>query len=358
MTLAVPSREDSSRRRVVVLILVLAFVCALASRPLCAPRKVNAASSVAGQVVAYIVSAENDSTAEIPDEAFPDSRPVSHRWEWRIFDPASARDTLFLLLHTFPTRVRWDPEFRTVEYALGNRIERVAWRLGAKPQTEAMLPTYSCLCDFWSGGTGLWHVVMQRDAEYHPSPGYSNARQFITRWDRTREGTWRVVAADSAFDPYGGCEACASLTREIPRPRAVYAHALLDSMRIGYHSDSLLRQVEATDVDDAGALVWVRSSVGSDLGLEMRVVQGDETHALEPLVWADRQNDRRATVYDRGDSQDEALGQIAFQERNGFLLVAAEYSGAYPSVVHMRTGRVVFHVKRPSARAVWVRAPW
>jgi len=60
MTLAVPSREDSSRRRVVVLILVLAFVCALASRPLCAPRKVNAASSVAGQVVAYIVSAEND----------------------------------------------------------------------------------------------------------------------------------------------------------------------------------------------------------------------------------------------------------------------------------------------------------
>ena len=65
-------------------------------------------------VVSYLISVAGDSTAEVPEEAFPDRRLPPHPWQWRIFDPFSGRDTLFLALPSFPTRLRWDAGFRAV----------------------------------------------------------------------------------------------------------------------------------------------------------------------------------------------------------------------------------------------------
>ena len=78
---------------------------------------------------------------------------------------------------------------------------------------------------------------------------------------------------------------------------------------------------------------------------------------MEPITWVDKRRGLRRTVCPRGGTHDDASGQVAFAQRRGFLLVAAEYSGSFPIVADMRTGRVVFRVSRPSARAVWVPAP-
>src|SRR5437867_5451149 len=101
-------------------------------------------------VVVYLVSAADDSAAEVEEEAFPDRRHPTHSWHWRVFDPASGRDTLFMALQSFPTRVRWDPALRFVEYAVSNCIERGAWGVGARPVGQARLALDSGLCAFWS----------------------------------------------------------------------------------------------------------------------------------------------------------------------------------------------------------------
>ena len=322
----------------------------------------NVAAAAAGDspstryVVAYLVSAAEDSTAEVPEEVFPDRRLPSHPWQWRIYDPASGRDTLLLALTSFPTRVRWDPAFRFVEYAVAGRIERAEWRLGARPQEQTRLPVASRLCDFWADSAGRWHVITQREVESHPRPGYVMSKSYATRWDQDESGTWRAAALDSGGDAFGGCFQSERLVVGTSRPPAVTIDATLDSMRIGHQPDSTLREVRVSDWD-AWWWVWVPSVFDPAIGLEMKVEEADSGHAMEPLIWVDRRRGRRRTVYARGDSHDDALGQVAFAQRDVYLLVVAEYSGAYPAVVDMRTGRVMFRVSRPSACAVWVPAP-
>ncbi len=328
---------------------------ALGMTPIALPREAaHATSPSAHYVVSYIVSAAADSAAVVEDEAFPDRRHPTHLWHWRVFDPASGRDTLFLALPSFPTRVRWDPAFRFVEYAVGGRIERAAWRLGTRPQEQIRLPVDTCLCDFWSDSGGRWHVLTQVEVEEHPAPGYVQPRQFATRWDQETGAAWRAAARDSAYDPFGGCLEWKTLGT---RPARVRLRDLLDSMRIEYHRDSTLRRLPGPDEEEPDVLVWVPSRFDPGIGLELTVGTGDSDHAMEPVVWLDRRQGRRRTLCPRGGTHDEASGQVAFSERRGFLLITAEYSGAFPIVADMRTGRVVFRVSRPSARAVWVPAP-
>jgi hypothetical protein len=304
-------------------------------------------------VVSYVVSAGGN-PAEAEEEAFPDGRHRAHSWHWRVYDPASGRDTLYLALPSFPTRVRWDPAFRFVEYAVTGRIERAAWRLGARPEEQIRLPMDSCLCDFWSDSTGRWHVLTQLEVEEHPAPGYGQPHQFATRWDQDANDKWRLAARDSAYDPFGGCLEWKTLGA---RPPAARLRDMLDSMRIEYHRDSTLHRIPGPDEEESDVLVWVPSRIDPSIGLELTVGTGDSDHAMEPVVWSDRRRGRRRTLCPRGGTHDETSGQVAFSERRGFLLIAAEYSGAYPIVADMRAGRVLFRVSRPSARAVWVPAP-
>ncbi|HYQ90452.1 MAG TPA: hypothetical protein VEU09_12610 [Candidatus Binatia bacterium] len=124
--------------------------------------------------------------------------------------------------------------------------------------------------------------------------------------------------------------------------------ALLDSMRIGNYGDSGI---------GSSGLVWIASNLGPSIGLEMETATGDTYHAAEPVTWVDSKRGLRKTVYAKGQSQDDEAGQLAFGYRETFLLVVAEYSGAYPAVVDMRSGKVLFRADRQSSQAVWVQAP-
>ena len=297
-------------------------------------------------VVAYLVSATADSSVAIENEFMPDRRRPAHPWHWRVFDPVSGRDTLVLALASFPTRVRWDPDFRFVEYAIANRIEQADWRVGARPRVQTVLPVDTSLCDFWSDRDGHWHLITQEEGEHG---------QRIARWDQKPDGTWRVAAVDTVESDYA---VCLETPRVVGpgRPAVVPLRALLDSMAIGHHRVTDLRAFP----DGTGLpprLVWVPTDIDTAIGLEVKVETGDTEHAMEPVVWVDRRSGRRSVVCPVGGTHDETSGQVAFAQRDGFLLVTAEYSGAYPIVADLRTGRVVLRVARPSARAVWVTGP-
>jgi hypothetical protein len=132
--------------------------------------------------------------------------------------------------------------------------------------------------------------------------------------------------------------------------------SLLDSMRIEHHRDSTI-QDEGRPDDEFHGRVWVASDLDPLIGLEMQAGFGDAYHAMEPFIWVDRGSDQRKVVYVEGQSHEGEFGQLAFAERAGFLLIIAEYTGAYPAVVDMRSGRVLLRTNLRSARAVWAHPP-
>jgi hypothetical protein len=132
---------------------------------------------------------------------------------------------------------------------------------------------------------------------------------------------------------------------------------LLDSMLVYHQRTIVLSEAKGSAYEDDEWLAWAPSALDSAIGIEVKVGMGDSPHAMEPIVWVDRKRRRRVTVCPEGCTRDETSGQVGFAERLGFLLVTAEYVGAYPNVIDVRAGRVVFRETRPSARAVWVPAP-
>ena len=304
-------------------------------------------------VVSYLTSTERADSGSLPEEIFPNEKTVRERWQWRIFDPSTGRDSLYVDLPTFPTRLRWDPGFTSVEFVADDRIMRAPWRFGATVREQAELPMDSSLCDFWSNGSGGWHALFQSNLEV--TEGDFTRPMFVaSRWDAD-SASWRVAEIDTSVGPNGSCFSSEKLEAGAPRPRNVEIQALLDSMRIGNYQDSTIS--DSGGGADFDAWVWIPFSPDRSVGIEVKAATGDTYHAKEPVVWVNRRLSRRETVYAEGQSRDDALGQIGFATRAGFLLVTAEYSGAYPTVVDLNSGNVLLRVDRPSARAVWVPPP-
>lgn len=282
--------------------------------------------------------------AWVPMEVFPSSKLEAQPWEWRVYDPASRTDTLFLRVPGFPSLIRWTPDFSSVAFVVRNQIMRAPWSLDARPEVFATTPIDSAVCDFWVDPHGELHVLTQVEIREPAPPGYGI--NVASRWDRDRRGVWSVAVVDTGGDSYGGCFSSARLEDGAPSSSSVRLSAILDSMLIFNQLDSIPER------GDRG--VWVPSTADSSVGMEIWTGFGDTYHAMEPFVWVDRTRGHREVVYPEGVV---GFGQLAFAERGGFMLIASEYEGEYPAVVEMRTGRVLLRVVKASARAVWVQAP-
>ncbi len=330
--------------------LLVAWV--IAQAPLAQCRE-PVSSSSNHYVVSYLLSKGPDSSAWVPEEGLPSDTMPQHPWEWRFYDPATRRDHLFLRLSSFPLDIRWDSSFTSVEFHSGHTIVRAPWRPGAELQKIVDLPADSSLCDFWMDAAGEWHVVTQREVMVPLPDGRRIAQNVGTRWDRSRStGTWDVAVIDSeAGDQYGGCFVTPKLQGRVPPPNRFRVVDHLDAMGLDPRRVSILFDGSGGSEDT----VWVASAIDSSLGLEMCAWMGDTYHAKEPVAWVDHKRGRRKTVYPSGRS--DVTGQIASEERDATVLIISQGDGGYPTIVDMRTGRVLFHEDRPSARAIWVPAP-
>lgn len=318
----------------------------------------QAAPSSSRLVVSYLVSPEPDSIAGDPGEGNPTNIQPAHAWDWRIYDPLTKRDTLFLKLRFFPMNLRWDSLYTIAEFVYGNKIARVRWAMGAQIQELAQVPTDSCLCDFWHDALGGLHLVAQREAPatYEGRPYIANVG---TRWDYEQSrGAWRVTEVDSgAGGHYGECYVTAKLRRGAAQVFSWPVAALLDSMGLDLRRARTLSQ-DTHGNYQADSWLWVPSVVDTTQGLEMGEGEGDFVHAFSPVLWVDRRTNRRRTIYPVQWPTAAASGnQVCFMERVGMVLVAGEFDGANPVVADMKTGRTLLKITQNSARAVWVPAP-
>ena len=278
-----------------------------------------------------------------------------HPWEWRLYDPRTGRDKLFLKLRAFPVHLRWNPSFTYAEFIDGNRIMRVDWRMGATPREIVSLPTDSSWCDFWQDSSGTWHLFNLQEITYPWRDGSVMSGYVGTRWDLPPRSSWGIAVIDSEVDGYYQCLPTERLLESAPRPIMETAQSLVNSMSLGSHRDSIVQ--DAPIHDGAEAQVWVASDMDPLVGLEMGAASGDSYHAFEPVMWKDRRSGRRELVYEMGQSRDDVFGQIAFAERDGYALIVSEFNGAHPAVVDLRRGKVLLRVDRKSSQAVWVPAP-
>lgn len=329
----------------------------LLSRLVCGVPALQAAQSSRPLVISYLISPEPDSIADYPDEVGSSNMPSSHRWNWRVYDPQSKRDTLFLKLRFVPWNLRWDPLFTQAEFVYGKRIVRVKWRMGERIEEIARIPSDSCLCDFWHDDTGGLHLVTQREV-----PVNVDGRLFTanvgTRWDYDHAlRTWHVAVIDSAAGGhYGECVITARMMRGAKARPIVRVGALLESMRVDPERATKLSD-DTHGSKQSVEWLWLPSVRDSMVGLEMGGGFGDSFHGEEPVIWVDRRHGKRKTIYPIGSSGDLSAGQIGFAERRGKLLIASEYNGGYPAVFDMTTGIALLRVSQNSARAVWVPAP-
>lgn len=299
-------------------------------------------------VVSYLTVAN---VPEWTEDLLGDSSACS----WRIYDPSTGRDTLFLGLHAAPMPIRWDPEFRQVRFAAAGAIWQAEWRLGAPTERLAPLPPSGGFCDFWrDSSTGVLHAV----TSHEPDP-MQPAVSRVWTWSEAR-GIWSVVATDSSQCKYGGCSCIDPVLRPFHTQPQVELEDLMDSMRIEHHPWRDIRvkrsfEPDAPEEDDDGpVLVPLACGPGE---LEVRVSTGDTEHAMEPLVLVDQRRRLRRPIYEQGASHDLDGGQIAFSEYRCLLLVTAELSGAYGRLIDLRTGHTMRRLPGSSAAAVWVPAP-
>jgi hypothetical protein len=305
-------------------------------------------------ILSYLLFAGSGVPQATPGDGIPSRKAVTEPWEWRLFDPATRRDTLFMTFDTFPAHMRWDPAFREVEFLLGDRVARAPWRSGAAMVEQVRLPSDSSVCDFWESRPGAWHALYQETFRTEAAEGYSYELHVATRWDHAK-AAWVAAAVDTGGDNEGGCFTSERLEQDAPRPPRIEVQAMLDSMRIGNYQDSALSIPIEDPHHSFDAWVWVALREDRSMGLEMGAGTGDTYHAFAPVTWVDRVHSRRATVYAPG--QAGMNDQIAFGVRGDFVLIASEYEGGNPSIVDVRDGNIVMRVDGPSARAVWVPTP-
>ncbi len=91
---------------------------------------------------------------------FPYQGSHSRSHEWRLFDPLSHVDTLFLALPDGFEGVRWDTAFKNAYFSSGDSSCRVEWRLGAGPKRIPAMPSEGD-----SGSSGDIAVVTSEDLE-------------------------------------------------------------------------------------------------------------------------------------------------------------------------------------------------
>jgi hypothetical protein len=277
----------------------------------------------------------------------------AYNWEWRIFDPSTGRDELYLRLPSYPLLIRWDPSFASVEFLLRDRIVRTEWMFGSRIQDQVGLPADSCLCDFWFADD-TWHVVTQEEVPTVWPDGRAAVAQLGKRWDlEASTRAWHVAAVDSqAGGHYGECFVTRQLERGAPRPAAIRMQSFVDSMSLGTGRVRHLSD-DTHGAKDADEWIWLPSEADTTVGLELAAGEGDSYHAFEPVEWVDRRHGHRRAVYPIGINS-KFGSQLGLRERRGLVLMTSEYDGAHPRLIDLRTGKILLQIDRTSGGGVWL----
>lgn len=296
--------------------------------------------------------------------------------EWIIWDARSNQKTVFKRVPEVPKNLIWVIDRQEVYYSLKNEIFVASY---ADPEAQAKM-----LGTFPSGQiepTGMWldqktrrlrilrmlpvpesGVIKQKDGHLlyqlesgKPVPGLNEPDwgvPYICQvWELKAPDQWTLVVQKGTKWEAG----------DTPGPDVVSDYMLETgrSFERGYSQDSddwlshrteppasWLQQnhLRPTDSEEEGLAQWVDPALGT--GILFNLAFGDTLHAMSPVYYLAQGKAFKIEVF-KGRAE-----QISFAKRAQFILITEEYTGDHPSVLDLKTGKLVWSSQ--GRTAVWI----
>ncbi len=277
------------------------------------------------------------------DRALSYFRSSSRGIEWRVYDPASRTDTLFLTVEGIPSEMVWDTSLARVDFFIGRTLHRARWRAGSRDRILARFPEKPEACFWWfNPDSACWQFATKRVDLHIPDrqdPRFPACQSEL--WQSSRDGQrWRFILSDttvSDMDDCGLSEGITSLIRNEPKVTPEdFAPPLSESSREDAHSFPGHSMPDSTGWD---ALYVPLTSVPV-MGIEMFYFSGSTEWSVAGPAWlVNSSTGSRRVLCGPPSGPYNYLEHctLMITEACGLLLVY--YCGAPVQVVDARTGR-------------------
>ena len=268
--------------------------------------------------------------------------------EWRVYDPGTGSDLLFLRLDKSPTVLFWDPSFQHVYYQIESTVYQADWRAGATPAPALTVPETGTLT-WLDSESGRWRYYHLRLGE-NQQPGARN--QDLARvFERSEaDGTWSLIASESTRC---GCDGCPCTSVVEP-----YMHKIQAVLPAWFQVWETGPRTEMEGEEwDTRRTAYVHSPSVPRRALKMTYEPSEEDGEVRPpIVYLDRDSGAETEIYAPDntdlDYSNRCHGDFDFSDQGPFMLI--QRSGMCPKVVDMRTGTILFAPAFHSAQAAWV----
>lgn len=318
------------------------------------PRKFIVATLLAALWSAQAIAAEPcDRVVSYFLYPYQDSKLKQH--EWRVFDPVTRTDRLFLAGARGVDGVRWDTTFTTAYFNSGGSLYRVAWRFGATPKLIGPLQPVQESQGWWfNPDSSCWQV-----AEMSPVGSRDTTSLWWCRvWQSNKEVTrWRVVRSDTVACESSDCGEWPWSQEPWARRAAVVT--LEDALReadvdewTGRASPFDTATVSLIGSEGMEGWYFIPSQTSPRRGIGFRLMYSDKTVVSAPFYFVDLDSRTKTLISALGESEGWVTSFLS--AHCGLLLLSAFGD---PLLIDATTGRTIFSQPWNSNGAVWVPPP-
>jgi len=277
------------------------------------------------------------------DRAFAYFQSSARGIEWRVYDPESRRDTLFLIVESVPSEMVWDTSLTRVDFLVGRTLHRAPWRAGSKDRIVARFPEKPEACAWWfNPDSACWQFTTKRADLHIPARQYPNASACQSDlWQSSRDGQrWHFIMSDTTvydMDECGLSEGLSSLIRTEPKVALEdFAPPLSESSGEDAHSFPPDSMADSTGWER----LYVPLASVPGLGVEMFNYWASTEWSVAGPAWLVSASTGTRRVLCAAPSGPYSVGEhcsLMITEACGLLLV--EYCSDPARVVDGRTGR-------------------
>ena len=291
------------------------------------------------------------------DRALSYFRTSGGNVQWRVYDPTSRSDTLFLTVEGVPSEMLWDTSLTRVDFIVGRSLYRAPWRAGSKGRRVARFPERPEACDWWfNPDSACWQFATQRIDLHIPDRKYADASacQYEV-WQSSHNGQrWRIVRTDTTVLEMEDCglseSVSSSIRREPTVAREEFAPPLSDLSGDSEHTFP----PDSTPDSSGWERLYVPLATARGVGVEMFNFFGSAHWSVAGPAWLVNATTGSRRVLCAAPPTSDKHCSLMIWEACGLLLV--NYCGYPARIVDANTGRdAAFHPSNAMAIMVTPR---
>lgn len=290
-----------------------------------------------------VVPANCAFSSERCDRALSYERQTTHGFEWRIFDPLSRADTLFLTLAAPPSSVFWDSSLTHISFQIRDTVYSADWKLGAHPRPVMRFPNSPAACVWWfNPDSARWQLLTKSKYVPRRLPGGSTDQGCSSElWQSSKDGMrWHMLLIDTTEC---SMEDCGISDGNLPRARhspSVSSEELQASLELDEGSPRASPVYPDTiDTDSDIERFFAPSASDTTRGIEYGFAWAstEGAQARVPIYLVDRAKGTRQALCGPGANDQYGQEPAILREVCGLVLIYCGFDP--PRLVDLATGR-------------------